>query len=251
MDKLSIEREILDFAKPVLEDIYGNFDVDPEQTDRPDAAIVLESNGTIIGIEITSVDDEEIQRYFNDEKHGRDLKSKQVEELVSTGKYSDRPDKKASITFPYSYIFDGVKKKAEKHADYMGSGRYEEVILIAFSDNLEIRSEHFHSYHKPWTWYLLSEVSFPFSKVIFVCRQHGDSTIVFDNSLPPPEPPNRDELKELGITRISGPTLPIGKEINLNKIFDNEPLITPKKKGKSKNKKKNKEQKKARKINRN
>ena len=157
VDKVSEERNILELAKPVLRELYGHFDIILEQTDRPDAAIILGATKGRIGIEITSVDIRYIQQYFNDKKFGKDLKLKQLDELVSSGNYSDRPDKKASISFPNSYIYDGVIKKTEKHADYFMTGKYEEVILIAFSDFLEIRSMHFDSYHKPWTWHLLEE----------------------------------------------------------------------------------------------
>ncbi|WP_143543322.1 hypothetical protein [Salinicola salarius] len=129
------------------------------------------------------------------------------------------------------------------------SGEYEEVILIAFSEILEIRSKYFDSYHKPWTWHLLSKESFPFSKVIFVCKQHGDSALVFDKNIQSPQPPERDYEKELGVTRISGPILPLEEEVKLYEMFDNKPLIRPPQKSKLKNKKR-KAQKNARKINR-
>lgn len=248
MDKVSDERNILELAKPILGEIYGNFQVDAEQIDRPDAAIILGTTKGRIGIEITSVDGKDVQQYFNDEKFGKDIELNLINDLVSSGKYSDRPLKKYSIPFPSSYIADGVLKKIDKHSEYFVSGEYEEVILISFSEYLEIRSEHFESYHKPWTWHLLKEKSFPFSKVIFVCKNNGEAALVYDKSVPAPEPPERDTDKELGITSTSGPILPIGKTVNIYEILDNEPLITLRKKNRKKGQRR--AQKNARKINR-
>ena len=248
MDKVSEERKILELAKPLLYELYGRFQVDTKQTDRPDATIILGTTKSRIGIEITSVDGKDVQQYFNDEKFGKDIKLKQINDLVFSGNYSNRPDKKASIPFPNSYIADGVLKKSDKHSDYLMSGEYEEVILISFSELLEIRSRHFYSYYKPWTWHILKEILFPFSKVIFICKQHGDAALVYDKNTPAPAPLERDPDKELGVTRISGPIIPIGKTVNLYEIFDNEPLITPPQK--NKNKAKKKAQKNAKKVNR-
>lgn len=227
VNKVSEERSILELAKPLLEKLYGLFQVDTEQTDRPDAAIILDTTKGRIGIEITSVDGKDVQQYFNDEKFGGDIKLKQINNLISSGDYSNQPDKKASIPFPNSYIADGVIKKYAKHSDYLMSGEYEEIILISFSEFLEVRSEFFYSYHKPWTWNILKEKSFPFSKVIFVCKQHGDAVLVYDKDIPAPVLPKRDPDKELGITQIHGPITPFGKTVNLNELFDNEPLINP------------------------
>lgn len=248
MDKLSEERNILELAKPLLGEIYGNFQVDTEQTDRPDAAIILGTTKGRVGIEITSVDGKDVQQYFNDEKFGKDIELRLVNDLVSSGNYSNRPLKKASIPFPNSYIADGVFKKIAKHSEYLASGEYEEIILISFSEVLEIRSRHFDSYHKPWTWNLLKEKSFPFSKVMFVCKQHGDAALVYDKNVPAPATPEHDPDKELGITKILGPILPVGKTVNLYGIFNNEPLITSRQENKKKEQRK--AQKNARKINR-
>tara|TARA_R100001463_G_scaffold9472_10_gene28353 strand:- start:2801 stop:3565 length:765 start_codon:yes stop_codon:yes gene_type:complete len=252
VNKISAERNILGLAKPLLGELYGHFHVDPEQTDRPDAAIILGTTDGRIGIEITSVDGEDFQQYFNDEKFGKAIKVKKINDLVFGGDYSNHPEKKASIPFRNSYIADGVLKKYDKHSDYLESGEYEEVILISFSEVLEIRSRNFNSYHKPWTWHLLKEKSFPFSKVIFVCKQHGDAALVYDKNIPAPAPPERDPDKELGVTRISGAILPAGKKINLYDIFDSEPLINLPQKNKKKAKRKanRKAQGNARKVNR-
>ncbi len=119
MDKVTEERNILELAKPILGKIYGNFQVDEEQIDRPDAAIILGDTKDRVGIEITSVDGKDIQQYFNDEKFGKDVELKLINDLVSSGIYSDRPLKKYSIPFPNSYIADGVLKKIDKHSEYI------------------------------------------------------------------------------------------------------------------------------------
>ncbi|TMP88503.1 hypothetical protein CWC05_03480 [Pseudoalteromonas ruthenica] len=237
MSKVLEERNILELAKPILGEIYGNFQVVPEQTDRPDAAIISDTIEGRIGIEITSVDGTDVQQYFNDEKFGRDIESKLIDDVISSGKHSDRPTKKLSIPFPKSYIADGVLKKIDKHSEYFASGEYEEIILISFSEYLEIRGRHFESYHKPWTWHLLKEKSFPFSKVIFVCKNNGDSSLVYDKNAPAPEPPECDPDKELGITRTIGPIIPPGKMVNLYKIISDEPHIAPREKHRKKGRK--------------
>ena len=248
MDKISRERRILYLAKPLLVKIYGKFTIVDSQTDNPDAAIELSPNNRI-GVEITSIDPQDIQQYFRDDKFGSDIVAQELE-LISQEKYSDRPTKKHSIPFPNSYIFDGVEKKAKKYSQYMESGKYNDIILIAFGDYLEIGdSNKFSLYFMPWTWYLLNEVLFPFDKVIYVSERTGGSALVFDKSLPPPKPPKRNPEIEAGITRINGPVLPVGKKVNLKKIFDNDASIKPKQKGRSK-KRKRKVQKESRRKNR-
>ena len=227
MDKISRERKILGLAKPVLEEIYGKFAIIDGQIDNPDAAIELAPNSRI-GVEITSIDPQKVQEYFGDNKFGRDIIAQELD-CLSQGKYSDRPTKKYSIPLPNSYIFDGVEKKTKKYSQYMESGEYKDIILIAFGDYLEIgNSENFCSYYKPWTCHLLSEASFPFDKVIYVCERYGDYALVFDRNSSHPKPPERNSEIEAGITRINGPLLPIGKTVNLKKILNNEPSIKPK-----------------------
>jgi len=235
MDKIAKERHILILAKPILVELYENFNIIDEQKDNPDAAIELASNEKI-GIEITSIDPQKIQQYFRDTKFERDVKFQELEQ-ISQGKHSNKPTKKLSIPLPNTYICDGVKKKQEKYLQYMKSGNYKDIILIAFGEYLGI-NENFISYYKPWTQYFLTKKSFSFDKVIYVCEKSGNSILVFDKNLPYQEKPSRNLDIEAGITKISSPILPIGKKINLKNIFNNEPSIKPKQNRKSKKKRK-------------
>jgi len=48
------ERSILKLATPFLEELYGNFEIDPHQLDGPDAAIILKQNSTESKLELES-----------------------------------------------------------------------------------------------------------------------------------------------------------------------------------------------------
>jgi hypothetical protein len=52
MEKVDRERNILGLATPLLSELYGNFDIIPDQLDRPDAAINTKTCNIKIGIEI-------------------------------------------------------------------------------------------------------------------------------------------------------------------------------------------------------
>lgn len=256
MRKSEEERYVLELANPILSDIYGDFDVDENQTDSPDAAIFL-SGGVRkkIGIEITSVDKQEIQQYLNDEKITKPIITQQLDALQLDGSHSSQPTKKISIPFPKEYIFDGVIKKKDKYSRYIELGDYDEMIVVAFSSQLQTDHEHFKDYHKLWTGHLLGKNSFPFDKVIFVSLNTRDAVVVYDKDLPRINAPQADSDKELGITTMSGPILPFGKTVNLNTIFDNEPLIPYQSKNelirvrKAKKKEKRKAQSTAEKVN--
>lgn len=69
VEKVKLEREILESSLPLLNKIYGNFTIDEERKDSPDAAIILEQSKANIGIEITRIDCEDVFKYFNDEKN--------------------------------------------------------------------------------------------------------------------------------------------------------------------------------------
>jgi len=246
MDKFTKERKILNLAEPILKEIYNEFSIIENQTDNPDAAIKL-PNKDIIGIEITSVDPQKVQAYFKDTKFEKDIEKEELG-LVLKGKHSNKPRKKLSIPITNSYIFDGIKPKQKKYSQYMESGEYKDIILISFGDYLEV-NDNFLSYYKPWTWYLLNKESFPFDKVIYICKRSKKPILIFDKKASPQKPPKQNSDIESGITVINGPILPFGKTINLNNIYKNEPSIRPKQKKKS-NKKKQKAQKESRKRNR-
>jgi len=207
MNKVDTERYILKLVNPKLKKLYGNFNIIPEQIDNPDAAIELKSRKKYkIGIEITTVDKQKTLQYLNDNKITQPLEYKQLEDLQNNQSYSKKPMKKILIDFPKEYIFESVFKKEKKYLQYKQNGDYQEIILIAFSSYLKIDLECFKHRHRPWTNFFLSKNNFSFDKVIFVDCIKNDITI------------------------IKSSILPFGKSVNIKDMFNEEPLITPKKK---------------------
>lgn len=230
MNKRNKEQYILKLAIPLLKHIYGEFDVDIEQLDSPDAAIILKQpTKQKIGIEITSIDKEDVKQYFNDKKITKEVEQEQLRDIANK-EYSKNPTRKSSISFPKEYIYDGVIKKTEKYINYTNSDNYDEIIILIFSSYLKLNYENFEDYHKPWTQFLLAESKFPFDKVIFVCSETKNNDIVYNKDLPKIDKPNICPSKELGITKISSSILPFSQIINLNEFFNNEPSVAKKKK---------------------
>ena len=248
-EKIAKERQVINLALPLLWDIYGEFDIDNNQVDSPDAAIVLNEGSKKIGIEVTSVDSPEVNAYFNDEKVANLIKQEQLQRLLEDDSFTTQPMKKMSIEFEHNYIFNGIIKKISKYQSYINDGSYYEMIVVASSDYLEISNEHFFDYHMRWTNYLLSDCSFPFDKVIYVCEKSGKAALLYDKEKPLEVVPKLDKNKEQGITCSLGSLVPFGKTFNYNDMFDQEPVIQPKSKSKKERKRK-KEQRAARKVNR-
>lgn len=234
MTKFEDERNILKMAAPFLEELYGQFKEDVNQTDKPDAAITLtnaDSNLSMqIGIEITSIDRHADQQYLNDEKFTQKIIIKQLDDLIQNGSYSKQPLKKISIDFDRKYIFDGVVKKSGKYENYAANNKYHEIIVLAFSDHMTMDNEYFDEYHRPWARYLLSQCNFPFDKVIFVCKKKRAAALIFDKKNPRSDAPEVDTEKEQGITKIQSGVRPVGKVFNIYESFDHAPLVP---KGKS------------------
>lgn len=228
-EKIEKERRILNFALPALESLYGSFTIDDQQQDAPDAAIILEESLCKVGIEITSVDPQKVQSYFNDRKITGQVEKEQIENLLKNGSFSKEPTKKMTIEFKYNYIFDGVIEKSKKYDSYKKNRKFHELVVLASSSYLEISSAHFSDYHKPWAEHLLGQNKYPFDKVIFVCETSGRAELIYDKSKPVKPEPKMDANMESGITKIHGPILPFGKGVNFNEIFDNAPTINPKK----------------------
>ena len=157
MNKFEKEREILKLAKPLLLELYGEFEVDPNQNDRPDAAVILKPDAhddkklqesTKIGIEITAIDKPDDLQYLNDEKFTRDEKNEQINRIIESGQMSNQPDKKASISFKNTYIYEGVLKKLEKYSCYVEIDSYKELIILVFSEFFSFNDQDFNKYHK-------------------------------------------------------------------------------------------------------
>lgn len=246
MNKFEKERELLKVAKPLLLELYGEFEVDPNQGDRPDAAIILKPDAhddkktqesIKIGIEITSIDNSDDLQYLNDEKFTRAKKNEQINRIIEGREIKNQPDKKVSILFKNTYIYDGVLKKIGKYLHYAESDNYKEIIVLVFSEFFTFNDQDFNNYHISWTNYFLSEIAFPFDKVIFVCEKTEKSILVYTKNTPRRERPMENEDMESGITVATGPIIQFGKAFNINDLFEQEPLF---KKNKSQQKEKEK-----------
>ncbi|TOP30673.1 hypothetical protein [Vibrio parahaemolyticus] len=237
MSKIEKERAILSASAGLLEKLYGKFSIDENQVDRPDAAIILK-NGNKIGIEITTVDKPETLQYFNDKYAEKPHIDKQLSDLLENGSYSQRPIKSKSIMLENHYALANLRKKESKYREYLSSGNYEELIIVAFSSYMKPQNPYYKSYHIPWTNHLLSKVKFPFDKVILVCAETKSADLVYDKKHKKKIAPKKDTNKELGVTNTHGPILPFGKSVNINEIMDNPPLVQQRVKQHSKKKKK-------------
>lgn len=237
MTTFDVERTVLELAKPLLQEIYGDFEVDQEQRDKPDAAIILRSSGNNcpatktkkIGIEITTVDKPQDMQYLNDEKFSQNLVVEQLQVLAAGGEAANRPNKKLSIEFPNTYISSGVTKKASKHQAYSATGQFNELIVLAFSSQFDLNDADLREYHAAWCSYHLSCSSFPFDRVIFVstCKA-GDAVVVYDKEKPRTHAPERDEDKETRIEILKSPILKPSITYNLKNLFDQDPALRPK-----------------------
>lgn len=234
MNKRAQEERVLKLAKPLLEKLYGKFSVDQDQTDRPDAAIVVDKPRKCfgikakpfrVGIEITTVDKGEDLAYLNDEKHGRDKAIAQTMETLNNGIDSSTPIKSVEVEITDSYIYDGAIRKAEKYQGYLESGTYRQIILLCFSDVVSTDTDFFNEHLQDCTNHLLSKVQFPFDAVVFVSLRRGNPVRVYRKSDPllvPPPPSNYLRYSE---TIVRGPTMLVERKYDMRKIMSNAPLI--------------------------
>lgn len=242
MGKRDLEEYVLGLAKPLLLSLYGDYEIDFTQVDRPDAAISVsrphkrfgrDRNPIKVGVEITTVDSKGALAYLNDEKFGCDLVSAQIDNSLSYGVDSDRPTKKIGVKVGESYIYDGAKSKANKYSDYASAGNFGEVILLCFSEFVCVDSTLFKEKLSRWTNFHMSVNRFPFDKVLFVSLGSRKAVKVYDKrnrlSVRPVPYGSEDTL-----LRVEGPFMRTNVTYQLDKIISNEPLIAPKSNGKSK-----------------
>lgn len=235
--KEDFESRIFELAAPLLEKIYNTYTKIPDQKDSPDAAILLSNPprrfGTKasvkIGIEITSVDPHWYLAYANDKKYGSSLTIEQTSRTLDSGIAGANPVKKVDVPIPQDYIFNGVIGKAKKYESYRSQSKFDEIIIICFSDVIWTENEIFKHGLSTWTNYLLSQARFPFEKVIFASpRDYGQAAIqIYDkktnkNKRPPPY-----KYPDATITCIQGQTLLTGRDYNLDEKFSENPLISP------------------------
>jgi len=230
--KIENERLVLEAASTLLKDLYGQFTVDPSQTDKPDAAIDVAEPKKRIGIEITSVDDEKAKAYLNDEKHGLDVERQQVEAFLRDGSYTTAPRKKIDIDVHAKYIYKGAVKKLDYYNGYTASGTFDEVILLCFSDyispDLTARLGIIE-----WTNYFLSIDKFPYDKVIYASVEDQKAVVVYERHKPLLRKPLR--YVSAAHTVVHGSFTPMNAPFNLEKTAGESALIQPKqsrKKGK-------------------
>lgn len=236
MDKLDHENHIFELSKKSLVTLYGDFERDNEQKDRPDAAIIIKNTRKInnesemIGIEITSADKYHDKQYFNDRKFSKDIENKQIEECLN-GIAPTRPMKLLSIPMPRYYIYESIQGKSRKYKAYNIGNKYKEIILLVSSDFLDCNNESFKSYLVPWTNHLLSKIKFPFSKVIFVCTCTQECFLIYDKKKPLLSCPEIDKNRELGSTHLYSGMIPMNNPINLNALCESSPLVVKRKPG--------------------
>lgn len=183
--KFAQERYVLKLAQPLLKKLYGEFEVDPSQSDRPDAAIwvcrprkQVESTGRAfsVGIEITTVDKEEPLAYING---AHALTHSEIESSID-------------IVIPKTYVYDGVLKKQNKYKEYAEGNTFKEIILVCFSQVLRISDPFFKQCVAGWSAYLLTKAAFPFEKVVFVDMKEGTAVQVYDSQRPIWQPPTAE-----------------------------------------------------------
>ena len=149
--KEEFENQIFDLTAPLLQKLYNKFVKIPEQVDKPDAAIELlnppKRFGTkekvTIGIEITSVDPGWYLAYANDSKYRADLMMERLEQTLKQGIIHDNPTKITDVPIPQSFIFDGMKGKADKHEAYRSQRKFDEIILLCFSEVIWAEIQYF------------------------------------------------------------------------------------------------------------
>jgi len=236
MKKRELEERVFKMAEPLLENLYGKFSVDTDQTDRPDTAITVympherfdsKAGAFRVGIEITTVDKEQDLAYLNDEKYEKDKVIAQTMDVLSNSLESAKPIKKANIEITASYIYDGVIRKKEKYQGYFESGTYREIILLCFSDFLTTDTLFFKEDLQGRTDHLLRKAQFPFDAVMFVNLRHGTPVWVYRKNDPLLGHPASTNYSGSTVEVVYCPTMLVGKTYNLQETMSKAPLIPP------------------------
>ncbi|MBI0066721.1 hypothetical protein H3T50_08580 [Commensalibacter sp. M0134] len=222
--KISYERQILLGCHEVLYETYGNYVCDFKQTDRPDAAIEVVESGKKIGIEITTVQNEQVLEYLNDKKYGKDIERETLKNINKIDSNS-APLKSISYTITTKDIFDACEKKRDKYEIYKKVKKFDEVVILLTGNDFcggTFMNESLAFFIKE---------KFNFDKVFVVnllalqqvCLFYDKSKKYINHWV------NRD-IKVKKIKRHSSVLLSsMGKEINLFEMALKEPLIPPRK----------------------
>jgi hypothetical protein len=213
MEKIAKERYLLELAAPCLKHLFGEYQIDENQRDRPDAAIVTippegRNTGSRIGIEITTVDPPHALEYINETRSIDAYNAKRIDAYMRGEELRPEVAKRATIEFPNTYIAEGVKGKAEKYYSYHEEGDFDKLVLIASTKLLPGESSLIR-YFTQWANYLLSGVKYPFDYVIFVIEQTKECMQIYDKQRPSTIEPKDDMAPTLDFMR-SG-FIPIGR----------------------------------------
>ncbi|VWD65305.1 hypothetical protein [Burkholderia contaminans] len=196
MEKITKERHLLELATPCLKRLFGEYQVDKNQRDRPDAAIVTIPTGNLntgarIGIEITTADPPHALEYINEKKSIYAYNAKRIDAYMRGEELRAEVAKRATIELPKTYIPEGVKGKAEKYNTYHEEGDFDKLVLVASTELLSGESD-LVRYHTQWPNYLLSEAKYPFDYVILVIEKTKECMQIYDKQRPSTIEPKDD-----------------------------------------------------------
>lgn len=195
--KRNLELAALDSATDLLKRIYGIFEINPSQVDKPDAEIKITKPKKIkygttpfsVGVEITTVDPQDYLEYFNETKHSKAIIEEKTMQAIESQQNIGQSSKYMSTKVPADFISSQATRKSGKYSGYMNAGGYREVALICFSEMLSTKDRIFNGGLKQWTDYYLSSEGFPFDVVIFVDLRSRDAVRIYDKKRPLLVPP--------------------------------------------------------------
>ena len=229
------ETQIFNLAHSLLEKIYNKFTIDPTVNDKPDKAIYLSkspprhgkrrSKPVKVGIEITTADPPGYLSYMNERKKDKETITAQIDEVMESGIAPTQAMKKIGNKIYKDWIFEGIRNKSEKFQSY-ANGDYDEIILICYSDVIDIDSHIFKGGLKDWTNYLLSSSKFPFDKVLFIGADNI-CTQIYDRIEGQKPEPMEYEYEGSVITSISYGFVPVSTTFNIKNAGSGEPTIKP------------------------
>jgi hypothetical protein len=213
LNKILKERKILDLAIPCLKELFGEYQVDENQKDRPDAALVTVSNAVgnsvyRVGVEITTVDPQNALEYINEEKSINSYNNSRVNTFLQGKKLPEQVAKRANFELGKMYIADGVRAKAVKYNAYHKEGDFKYMVLLASSTLLPDNSEIIR-YHVQWANYILSEENCPFDHVILVLEKTKKCIKIYSKKQPSKIKPVDDMEPTIEIMHTG--FLPIGR----------------------------------------
>lgn len=98
--------------------------------------------------------------------------------------------------------------KEGKYHEYHQNGDFDQLVLIASSEFLEVDDDLLR-YHSQWANYLLSEAEYPYDYVILVLEKVGKCMLIYDRQRPSTKEPEDDMAPTVGFWR-SG-FMPMGR----------------------------------------